>query len=345
MEEVVVFGKGVGESILLHIKGDKWIVIDSFVDPVSKTPIALEYMKHKGVDTRKIIGMVCTHWDDDHIHGIADIIAQSERSLPFVLPISLTNERVKQYIADNTDKEIGKISEFQKVLKQRKQGKCELYWAQSDRILLGQETAGSNIVLKALSPNDKQYEAFLQSIVLAEANQEKKRQSSNENIVSIVIHVKTDSETFLLGGDLENSSIGGWRDICDSYYEISRSRIFKIPHHGSSTAYYEDVWKKIVEMPISIITRFNRSHLPKREMVQKIVNHSWRTFVIGPKPKKDKQLIRVINKSKASIKDIKSFECKCGYVRLYKTNHNSEWEEEVSGEVNVYHNGENVGDW
>lgn len=343
-EEIIVFGKGVGESILFRIKGDKWIVIDSFIDPVSKNPIALEYLKYNGIDTQKIVGIVCTHWDDDHICGISDIIAQSEKQLPFVLPIPLNDERIQQYITYNTHNEESAICEFVKVMRQRQKNRCKFFWAHSERILFGEESVNSGITFKALSPNDRQYEAFLQSIILPEANQEKKKTFSNENKISTVVYAKTDDESFLIGGDLENSPIGGWQDICDHYYENIKSNIFKIPHHGSATAYCEDVWVKMVKTPISIVTRFNRSHLPKDDVLQTIVNNSGRTFVIGPAPKKDKLLMRKVSKYRSAIKDIKIFEPKYGYVRLYKNGTDSKWKEEIYGEVVVYDNGDNITD-
>ena len=141
---------------------------------------------------------------------------------------------------------------------------------------------------------------------------------------------------------MENSAVGGWKDICDNYNDLRKSSIFKVPHHGSVTAYYESVWTTLLDKPIALITRYNNSHLPRPEILQKVVNHSLRTFVVGPKARRDKKLMRMDEKAGGMIKEASIIDDRYGYVRLYKKSGVSNWFEETNGAVICYKKGDDV---
>jgi len=72
--EIVLFGPGYGESILLHVGGGRWVVIDSCLDG-SKNPVSLEYLTQIGVEPSGAIkAVIATHWDEDHIRGMTSIL-------------------------------------------------------------------------------------------------------------------------------------------------------------------------------------------------------------------------------------------------------------------------------
>ena len=43
--EVSIIGPGYGECILLHVGHNDWVVVDSCINPKTKKPAALEYLK------------------------------------------------------------------------------------------------------------------------------------------------------------------------------------------------------------------------------------------------------------------------------------------------------------
>ena len=330
--ELIVFGKGVGESILFRVTKDKWIVIDSFISNDTGKPVAIEYLESRNIDIEKIIGVICTHWDDDHIRGISNIIEMHTTPLPVVLPIVLKEDKVKEYAYFGSDNDIRKTTEFKKVLELKKEKRCTFCWAESDRNLFGKAISDSNIIFKALSPNDEQYEEFLKSLTLPKAG-EKKIYSYSENSISVALFAKNHVDTFLFGGDLEISELGGWKDICDNYHESAKSHIFKIPHHGSKTAYYDGVWTDLVDNPIAIITRFNRSHLPKDDMIENIRKNSSKLYIVGPEPKNDRNIMLKKLKYAGMLKDALIIDNKYGYVRLHRDNNSVEWTAEIYGSV------------
>ncbi len=71
--EVTLLGPGYGESMVLHIGGGAWIVVDSCGR--AEAPAALDYLQTIGLDpARVVVLIVATHWHDDHIRGMGRMV-------------------------------------------------------------------------------------------------------------------------------------------------------------------------------------------------------------------------------------------------------------------------------
>src|SRR5258707_5632727 len=80
--EVSVFGTGFGESIVVHMGMNRWMVVDSCRDPETRSPMPLEYLAEIGVDLADSIKLiVATHWDDDHIDGIGELFYRAKSAV------------------------------------------------------------------------------------------------------------------------------------------------------------------------------------------------------------------------------------------------------------------------
>ena len=72
--EVSLLGPGYGESVVVHMGGGEWMVVDSCTGRDGK-PAALDYLDRIGVDPRSGVKMiVATHWHDDHTRGMARMV-------------------------------------------------------------------------------------------------------------------------------------------------------------------------------------------------------------------------------------------------------------------------------
>lgn len=335
MIEVVVFGKGYGESILLHI-GEKWFVVDSFIESKSRKPIAIKYLSDNGYSIDDISGIICSHWDNDHVLGISQIIEQHSRCLPVCLPIAYDDRRFTEYVTFNATNQSGSTTEFYKVLKLIAKRKASYFFAISERNLFQKEINDTTISLRALSPNDNQFAAFLDAISIPKEGQTKRHIPLEENKISVVTYIKTCLDSILLGGDMENSS-NGWESICDSFVD-NKSHVFKIPHHGSENGYCSKVWQKMVEKPISIITRFNPSNLPTDEMLDNIAKDSSAVYVVGSKARKDREILGKVKKHGDinTVVSISLLDSKYGYVKLSKYSEDEDWQVDIYGAVEKY---------
>lgn len=78
--ELTLLGPGYGESVVLHVGGGVWVIVDSCVD-TDGTPQALRYLESIDVNPAEAVELiVATHWHDDHIRGIANLVEICDRA-------------------------------------------------------------------------------------------------------------------------------------------------------------------------------------------------------------------------------------------------------------------------
>ena len=86
--EITTLGPGPssGESVVIHLKGDEWIIIDSC--KVGSRILPLEYLDGIGVKYKEKVKMViCTHWHRDHIQGLSEILNECENAKFCLAPV------------------------------------------------------------------------------------------------------------------------------------------------------------------------------------------------------------------------------------------------------------------
>ena len=95
--EITLIGgtAGYGESVLVHIGAGKWVVIDSCVNAVTGECSPLAYLKDLyGEEIGEHIGyVVCSHWHDDHIKGLSEIVENCTSRTKFA--VSCSDDRQK----------------------------------------------------------------------------------------------------------------------------------------------------------------------------------------------------------------------------------------------------------
>ena len=70
-----------GECVLVHIGDGDWVVVDSCIDRRKQRPVALDYLTSLQVDVASRVKLVvATHWHDDHIRGLADVLLAAEKA-------------------------------------------------------------------------------------------------------------------------------------------------------------------------------------------------------------------------------------------------------------------------
>ena len=73
--ELTLLGPGYGESIVLHVGNNHWVVVDSCINKDGE-PEAARYLKSIGIDPAEAVRLiVATHWHDDHIRGMGQLVA------------------------------------------------------------------------------------------------------------------------------------------------------------------------------------------------------------------------------------------------------------------------------
>ncbi|ENZ5479596.1 hypothetical protein P805_04550 [Serratia marcescens BIDMC 44] len=308
--ETIVFGKGIGESIIVRLSKNEWMIIDSCFNDI-KNPAALDYLKERGVELSEVKLVVISHFHDDHIKGLSEIIEECQQA-KIVISAALNTAEFRAYInalSSNGEemaktKEINKIMDFLPSLIEQQR----LSFAKRDCILF---RSVSGIEVRSLSPcdNDIAYSDldFANSLKIAANTKEivSSAKLVNPNHYCVVTRVSSPASgnnEILLGADLEVSKGAGWESVCDAIDSPKPNKIglFKLPHHGSETGFHERTWIELIkEKPISVLTTYDRSSLPRKEMIDLYKERSSHIYCTS-EPKSLKESGNNINKSDRS---------------------------------------------
>lgn len=301
--EVSVFGPGYGEAIALHIGDGKWILVDSCIEPDSKLPASLHYLRSLNVDVNSAVKLVvATHWHDDHIKGISTILSECMSAMVSISGALHTEEFLTLpilYDEPETRRNSG-LNEFIQVLRivnEHKERGKRLHapkLAFADKIILRDtihpDLGAVEVKVFSLSPSDT---AVLRA-TLAFAELQKKLEPRKRvapippNHSSVVLWVEVGHHKILLGSDLETTADPetGWSVIVNGSMAISeKANLFKIPHHGSENAHYQDVWSKLLSTdPFAALTPFRRGGqtLPTEKDVARICRLTSRACTTTP---------------------------------------------------------------
>lgn len=327
--EISIFGKGFGECIVLCVGEKDCIIVDSFLNPSTQNPIAIDYLKAIDFDCNRIKFVVLTHWHIDHISGISEILYSANPNVKFVLSPIITKKKFNDFINYAIQEESKSTSEYERVLEFIKQrGASCIKFASHDKRIFATEDSNSNVEIFSLSPQDNDLIRYLRSLVRPDKAGKTAYEFKEDNILSIVLLIKLLDNGILLGSDLEttNKDHEGWDAVVNNYTHLKcHPSIFKVPHHGSENGHNNFVWEKILrQKPISILTAYNKGYkLPKDSDIDRIKKLSEKLYVIGSKSKQDKELKLKIRKLMPDVK-IEALPDQIGMVRWRKELNNSE---------------------
>jgi len=257
--ELSVFGPGFGESTVVHLGGDRWMIVDSCLSQGTKEPASLDYLEAIGVKISTNVRLVVsTHWHDDHIRGLAKVYAKCE-SAEFVCAGGLKSDQFTK-LASLYSREFpaggSGLEEFNGVLLtlvKRKQG--QRFIAPKfvgEGTMIYETNLSPRAAVKALSPSS---EAVLASLVKfsgllpTEGQRRSAVPSVDPNDLAIVLTVKVGEARVLLGADLEERGEAGvgWKTVIERFSEIDNlHQGYKVSHHGSETGHHDGIWPKLL---------------------------------------------------------------------------------------------------
>jgi hypothetical protein len=267
--EISLFGPGVGESVVVHLGDGRWMVVDSCLNPISREPIALEYLRFLSVDPRSALcGMVVTHWHDDHTAGTTRILEGApEAKLVCSTAFGADELRRALEVSNALRNARTGVDELRKVFDHLHRTKRKPVLAVANRPIISTARA----LVTALSPADTTlWRAFgsLAPLLLAKKGQCLRRVPRHmENDASVALRIEFGSFCVVLGGDLEagTGADRGWRAIVG---DPLRSRllggVYKVAHHGSDDADIDEIWTDLLAPnPIAILTPYARGRVPR----------------------------------------------------------------------------------
>ncbi len=354
--EVVVFGRQIGECILIHSKS-KWIIIDSALERLTKRPFPLAYFESIGASPSDIQLIIATHWHDDHIKGISDLLGNAENAqflttrCIFDKPFYRLALHAKKY-SGPSGSGLDEFREVAKILEQRNQP----FLQGAEGIV--KRFPSLDLELTCLSPSNfacQRASAEIANLIPIEGCRFNRVKSVSPNDMSVATWISWNGRNICLGADLENISKAGegWNAVCSflkSQAPNEKAEILKVPHHGSITGWNDTFWKDHFSSDFAVVTAYTRQSepLPKREDVERMASYSKRLIATtDPKPSK---LRGFENSTLRQLKDITNWVHdlgqKEGLVRFRISSNETEWQvDKWQNCVEVSKDFGNIKDW
>jgi beta-lactamase superfamily II metal-dependent hydrolase len=335
--EVSVFGPGYGEAIVIHLGNNEWVLIDSCIEPESKEPAALHYLSKIGVPPESIGTIIASHWHDDHIRGLSEVVAKCVNAEFFMSGVFNNTELMSFLLAYSPESGAIQAGGTKEIVKAINTGKKRLNFTYQRISILEKNILGRKVQVSAFSPT-QQAQA---NMLLRLANYIPKigepvnhAPDSKPNLSAIVVHVDFGGEAILLGSDLEVHNGIGWEAVVNQAWCTSKqkSSAFKVAHHGSITAHHDGIWTNLLEgKPISMLTPFNRGKaLPTEEDKTRIKTKSCAAFVSSIASKKPEMDSAIEKRLQSISKNLSKANAGFGCIRLRKKL-TTEWTVELFG--------------
>jgi hypothetical protein len=165
--------------------------------------------------------------------------------------------------------------------------------------------------------------------------------------MSVVLWVQVADIRILLGSDLENlhQPDVGWSVIVESRNRPpSKASVFKVPHHGSVSAYNPRVWSDMLEVePHAILTPFIKGDivLPTKQDAGRILSHTPKAYITNTtRRKRPRRRSNTVRKTiREMVRTIYQVGTQAGHVRLRKpAGDPGEWKVELfNGAASLAH--------
>lgn len=285
--EVTLFGRGVGESLVVHLPGGDWLIIDSF--EAGRKPVAMRYLESINVKQEQVKVLVVTHFDKDHYGGI-DKLHDRYRGARLMVTDALSGEKFANLFSDKVAQPVlgglpGTIERAdQREILPSVLGLGLRYLSAGDEVhsLVGVAH------VKALSPTDAathQSNLELASLGLDRAGVT--RLLTNDNRCSVVLSFQLqDGRALLLAADLvaDHPSFG-WQAIVSepNNQSLDRANLVKVPHHGGVSAHDPAMWDRLVTGSAQLlVSPYSPSGLPQASDVTRLCELGDQLFQAAP---------------------------------------------------------------
>lgn len=279
--EVTLFGPGYGESILLHVGDGRWVIIDSCLvqdGPNKGRPHALARLAALNVDTSHVDAILLTHWHDDHVRGIASVVAACPQAT-VAISSALRRDEFLELVSTRGGKTAASqgsgVDEFKAMIAEMNlrnarprlvnQGGIVRQWPASSAVPSRQLIALS----PSLADEVQSLAWFAQDAAAAKAEgivRPIKRPATNLPCVVTSLQI-SGSEALLLGSDIENGSSAGptgWHGVRQLFVPgapllLNKAQLYKVAHHGSEGSNAPFVWSEMLATaPTAIVSPFRR---------------------------------------------------------------------------------------
>ncbi|TDD62007.1 MBL fold metallo-hydrolase [Kribbella antibiotica] len=316
--EVSIFGPGKGESILVHLGANEWMVVDSCLNQSDKSHPTLEYLQGLGVDiATQVVLVVGTHAHDDHIAGLAAVFAAAKGAKFAASAAATTEEFFAQMEVDLTIEPHLRSSiraEYAEILAEvDRRVDAGLYaMARRELWIRNSGSSGPSGRVVALSPSDTAFKRAQKRLAAGTANLDDrvKLSKGDPNEMAVALWVEVGNQVALLGADLLKGPAGcGWGAVLSDlkspfWTPTAKASLFKVPHHGAPNAHHDGVWNDILEPEVVGVMAPYRAGVtprPAPDDIQRILALTPHAFITATPTRPEPKAVR---KTAASLREL-----------------------------------------
>lgn len=271
---VFVAGPGRGESVVVALPTQGWVVLDSCTTrpaSIPKNNPAIEILAKWKSPAESVEWLILTHPHTDHVEGFVDLLERAHPDSIGVTGFDTAASILKAFEewrreSGTTDETLAKLrveASF-RAIQTRNEAGTPITSLHAGVVL---PTSCDDLELKVVAPDRGNLEALL-----AVANWRQLKAKANE--LSTVLQIVFGKTQLLLGGDFpllnqnKQEITPGWESIHKS---LGQHHAFKLPHHGSDDAI---PWRDLNSAGTPVawwVTPYSSSSLPRLDVLKKLV--------------------------------------------------------------------------
>ena len=335
-----VFGPGFGEAIAVHLGAGAWMLIDSCLDPETRTPATLNYLNSIGVSGDNVKAILASHWHDDHVRGIAEL-ARSYPDAEFHLSSTFNHKEAVAVLAAHSGQTTSSLSHGTKELFTVLDERDNVHFAHQRSTILELVIACQTVRVTALSPAPAAFARSVASLAQFLPGTNGGEPINNvvplkPNVEAVAVHVDIGDDAILLGSDLEDDASHGWSAVvADSWVACRRkSSALKVAHHGSLTGDSPHIWATLLETaPVAALTPYNRGgKLPTADDVARLKSRTSNAWISSSATRKPQIPVAQLQRLGDVAKNIVPVNNGFGCVRLRRRKGEA-WRAECFGDA------------
>lgn len=295
--EVNLFGPGYGESVLIHLGDDRWLIVDSCSEKLGSEPAALAYLRSIGRDPAVVVRyLVATHWHDDHVRGFSHQVDVCASARVWFTP-ALQYDTLLTIAEASSYHPVGGVRELAATLRtlvgngtRQCPDRTPAFALENTALHVHSVHPGTDVELWALSPSYANVvEGYhdIRRLIPEDEWYLRPVPRPEHNHSSIVLFVRVGDQSLLLGGDREQAtgSNRGWESVNQCWGErgLSRATVVKVAHHGSPNGDSELIWTSMLETdPHALVAPYYRGHQggrPRPEDVDRLLQNTSNVYI------------------------------------------------------------------
>lgn len=342
--EVSIFGPGFGEAIAVHVGNAEWILVDSCINPWSKSPATSHYLDAIGVTEVSVKAIVASHWHDDHVKGLARLV---ERYAAAELQISsvFRDDEAKAFLVAYSGKHASGLSRGSTELLKSIEKSNRVSFVHQKQIVYEEGDGAERIRATAFSPTPQAVAKFVARAATYIPKSADERlpiihapRELDKNFESIVLHLEFPGDAVLLGADLEEDANLGWSQIAGTKWCLDRKKatLYKIAHHGSETGEHPDIWARLLtEKPAVGVTPFKLGNirLPRDTDIERMKAYASSVHISSGATMSPQIDAAQLKRLKQIAENISPVNAGFGVVRYRKLPEESAWRVDLFGDA------------